>query len=371
MSVGRNDPCPCGSGKKFKDCCLPNFSDRAQIPPDILRQFMEHNRRVAQREQQLGQIRPLISADFQGNKLVAAGNQLFWSKNWKTVPDFLIYYTKQLFGDWGSEELKKPPDERHQIIKWYVDMCLFQQQQIRQENGLYTAIPNGAFSAFIHLGYDLYTLQHHSAMQTKIVARLKNKDQFQGARYELFAAATCIRAGYDIEYEDEGDVTKKHPEFIAKHKVTGQVITVEAKSRKRYGVLDFHGGSKPSEQIKAGIGRLLSDALQKAGEYPHVIFIDLNLPPDERIFFQRPIFAEIGDTIEFICRNGQERDRFALLLITNHPHHYGGENEPDPGGETIIVLPKNPLIVPDHPESIMALYQASEQYSNIPNFFTD
>src|SRR2546427_8896440 len=23
MSVGRNDPCPCGSGKKYKKCCLP------------------------------------------------------------------------------------------------------------------------------------------------------------------------------------------------------------------------------------------------------------------------------------------------------------------------------------------------------------
>lgn len=22
MKVGRNDPCPCGSGKKFKKCCL-------------------------------------------------------------------------------------------------------------------------------------------------------------------------------------------------------------------------------------------------------------------------------------------------------------------------------------------------------------
>ncbi|WP_312862075.1 SEC-C metal-binding domain-containing protein [Muricoccus pecuniae] len=21
-AVGRNDPCPCGSGKKFKKCCL-------------------------------------------------------------------------------------------------------------------------------------------------------------------------------------------------------------------------------------------------------------------------------------------------------------------------------------------------------------
>lgn len=22
MKVGRNDPCPCGSGKKYKQCCL-------------------------------------------------------------------------------------------------------------------------------------------------------------------------------------------------------------------------------------------------------------------------------------------------------------------------------------------------------------
>jgi hypothetical protein len=24
MAVGRNDPCPCGSGKKYKQCCLLN-----------------------------------------------------------------------------------------------------------------------------------------------------------------------------------------------------------------------------------------------------------------------------------------------------------------------------------------------------------
>ena len=22
MKIGRNDPCPCGSGKKYKNCCL-------------------------------------------------------------------------------------------------------------------------------------------------------------------------------------------------------------------------------------------------------------------------------------------------------------------------------------------------------------
>jgi uncharacterized protein YecA (UPF0149 family) len=25
VKVGRNDPCPCGSGKKYKKCCYPKF----------------------------------------------------------------------------------------------------------------------------------------------------------------------------------------------------------------------------------------------------------------------------------------------------------------------------------------------------------
>lgn len=24
QKIGRNDPCPCGSGKKYKNCCYPN-----------------------------------------------------------------------------------------------------------------------------------------------------------------------------------------------------------------------------------------------------------------------------------------------------------------------------------------------------------
>ena len=28
MTVSRNDPCPCGSGKKYKKCCLAREADR-------------------------------------------------------------------------------------------------------------------------------------------------------------------------------------------------------------------------------------------------------------------------------------------------------------------------------------------------------
>ncbi len=34
MNVGRNDPCPCGSGKKYKKCCLGKETEtvRHEIP---------------------------------------------------------------------------------------------------------------------------------------------------------------------------------------------------------------------------------------------------------------------------------------------------------------------------------------------------
>jgi hypothetical protein len=40
MKIGRNDPCPCGSGKKYKKCCIDkkddvNFSDPVNIPDSI------------------------------------------------------------------------------------------------------------------------------------------------------------------------------------------------------------------------------------------------------------------------------------------------------------------------------------------------
>lgn len=37
--VGRNDPCPCGSGKKFKRCCIehPAFNQYIQDKPTFVK----------------------------------------------------------------------------------------------------------------------------------------------------------------------------------------------------------------------------------------------------------------------------------------------------------------------------------------------
>ncbi|MCK8600564.1 SEC-C metal-binding domain-containing protein [Desulfoferrobacter suflitae] len=43
--VGRNEPCPCGSGRKFKKCCLPKQEEmRKAIPADQLQELEEKQR---------------------------------------------------------------------------------------------------------------------------------------------------------------------------------------------------------------------------------------------------------------------------------------------------------------------------------------
>ncbi len=39
MKIGRNEPCPCGSGKKYKHCCArnPQVEKRPSTPEEQLR----------------------------------------------------------------------------------------------------------------------------------------------------------------------------------------------------------------------------------------------------------------------------------------------------------------------------------------------
>lgn len=39
----RNEPCPCGSGKKAKHCCLSKIKALAALPPRVRQQFVVAN----------------------------------------------------------------------------------------------------------------------------------------------------------------------------------------------------------------------------------------------------------------------------------------------------------------------------------------
>jgi hypothetical protein len=356
----------------------------AQHPPKLeaayreaIRRFAEHQKEEEDRVARYGEIRPQISMEFQGSRFVAVGGRLYFSKNWKYFPDFLKDYVPGVFGkEWGEAELAKPEAQRHQIVQWRSLAIRFMNEQTPQPDGRFAAIPNGFLAAYMAFAYDLYTVADNGRLDDLVLQRLKHRDQFQGARHELFAEATCLRAGYSIEREDERDRTRRHAEFTARHRGTGQLISVEAKSKHRQGVLGRPGDPPAPDKFSVRFGELLNDALRKHPPHPLVVFIDTNLPirAAERVYSFRSVNPLLPSRImeALIARVRTEhagRDPYALLVFTNHPHHYGNPNEVDPGKHIISIMSQGVPVVVANPLALAAIHQAANLYGNIPNEF--
>lgn len=379
MKVGRNDPCPCRSGKKYKKCC--GFNPSNTVPLEVMKEIEKKIKQQHFAEQEYGNVRPFITTDFHDYKLVAVGNQLHFSKKWETVHDFLGDYIKDCLGsEWGNGELKKDASEMHPIIQWYRETCEFQKKNVVKGGEVSVAICTGTVGAYLSLSYNLYLLRHHSLLQKRLIERLKNKDQFQGAIYELYVTASFIKAGFDIQFEDERDRTSSHCEFLATHKVTKKKYSVEAKSRHRAGFLGQKGEPQDSDQINLRIGHLLNDALKKHADFARIVFIDVNMPPEKETNFKLSWFNPLVKIIEQI-ENQQKKENSikpAFLYFTNHPYHYIGKEEIDPKQNfffTAMNMPefrKNDVVAVEkaYPE-IFSLWGSICKHTKVPHDFSE
>jgi hypothetical protein len=344
----------------------------SKIPDEVRKEHEEWLQRKMEQEQMYGKVRPIIQADWRGKKWIAVGDRVLWSKNWKTFIDVLGDYIKfVLTPEWGRVEQAKPLEHRHVIMQWYNGVCDFQREHIPVLGEITQAVPNGTVAAYYSLAYDLYLLNHHQLLQATLVRRLKQADQFQGARYELFTAATAVRAGLKVEFEDETDGNSKHPEFIATYPATGQKLAIEAKSRHRDGILG-RAGIPPAEVEAAGVRRLLNDAADKLGTIPFVLFLDVNLPPSDQPVFEKPWVKEVMNAlVDRAEKHHDGKDPFNLAIITNHPHHYGSQAEPDPKKDLWAMFARDPVVPIARPEALHDLFLAAKMYGRIPQRFSD
>lgn len=275
--IGRNDPCFCGSGRKYKHChgkvedTLSALLTRDRIEKGIIEQgrrhFEKHKVQELQRQKQQGLGRPIISIEYNEYRFVAVGSKLHYGK-WKSFADFLGNYIKHTFGgEWGNAEIAKSLTERHPVMQWYDKICHLQAAHAKEPGALFATPMTGAVSAYNRLAYNLYLIAHNGKdIQTKLIARLKNKDNFQGAFFETQVAAWLINAGFELEYEDETDGSTKHCEFTATYVPTGEKYSVEAKSR----------ATKPGGSVRTPVGKQLRAALAKRADHRRLVFIDLN-----------------------------------------------------------------------------------------------
>lgn len=277
QKIGRNDPCFCGSGRKHKRCHgrvehapstkFANDRIEKEIIEQGKRHFEKHKAQELQRQKQQGLGRPIISIEYNGYRFVAIGSKLHYGK-WKTFADFLGNYIKQtLGGEWGNAEIAKPLIERHPVMQWYEKICHLQTAHTKEPGALFSTPMTGAVSAYNRLAYNLYLIAHNGKdIQTRLIARLKNKGNFQGAFFETQVAAWLINAGFELAFEDETDGSTKHCEFTATYLPTGEKYSVEAKSR----------ATKPGGSVRTPVGKQLRAALAKKADHRRLVFIDLN-----------------------------------------------------------------------------------------------
>ena len=204
-------------------------------------------------------------------------------------------------------------------MQWYDEYCRFQLPSIETPDKVIESQVTGLVACYLGLAYSLYLLHHNVELQTRLLKRLKNIGQFQGAYYELIVANTLIRAGFKLALEDETDGNNKHCEFAAISEKTGKRYWVEAKMRSVVGFLGrtIADGSSDPNPI-AQLNKHLNQALKKPAADERLIFIDLNTAEDMQQ--QKPIWMDATSrALERYER--RHSDARAYVIVTNLPFH--------------------------------------------------
>ncbi len=344
-------------------------------PPELrakaIRMFDEEQRKEQDRVSRFGQVRPQQSnIVWKGDRIVAVRNRIYRSARWKFFPDFLRDYVPGVLGaNWWGAEAAKPEADRHPIVNWRALGAAYMNAQPPQPDGSRAAVPSGALAAYNCFAYDLYIVDDNGGLDAELLHRLKIRDQFQGARHELFAEATCYRAGFTVQHEDEKDGTTKHAEFTVRHGATGQLLSVEAKSKHREGVLGYAGTRADKPDFR--LGPLINDAVAKHPRYPLVIFIDTNVPSKwaERVLGRQPgdiLSRPLQRVLDTIKKHHNDLDPYCMIVFSNHPHHYEIHG-PVPEKNLLSVVPQPPNA---HPLALRSLHLAAGLFGNVPMSFT-
>lgn len=250
----------------------------------------------------------------------------------------------------------------HEIAKWYKKGLA----NINQSHNKWSC-PNGKAMSLLHLSYDIFSIDNIGELSDRIINRLKNKQNFNGARYELFIFSTLIRAGFDLDYCDEvsgenGSVT----ECIATHRETSQKIYIEGKTRNVKNVL----GSNEGKSKKIRLYDKLSDAVKKDVDGVYIVFIDLNIP-DMSLDNKNPALKKVKS--EYLKLEKYHKDSMPnIIYYTNIPFHYSKDEvipEIKVFGRSVPPKPKFNLV--SRNSIIGEIDNALDKYDFLPKEFNE
>ncbi|MBL0062569.1 MAG: hypothetical protein IPP40_14050 [bacterium] len=308
-----------------------------------------------------------------GQRLWALGKRLYSGRPVnETFHDFVITTLMNELGqDWFDSQ--KNSAHPHFVFKCYRSWHKWRDANEIEEhivNGeFYAAIPDGYSQYLLSLAYDVCSLIHKSSLPKRILDRLRNNDQYQGARYEVAVAAMFARIDCEIDFLDD-NVQKDiaHAEFIISDRTSEAKFEVEVKSRHRTGVLHRDGDFEAPADIGIEIANLLRKALaQASGKHPFLVFIDVNLPlspgiPNERKTWFNAAYELLHDGS---TSRIEGKENLALLILTNYADHF--QREDDAGRpEAAGVFPREFQCSSDQIELLRKLKLAVGNYGFVP-----
>lgn len=278
-----------------------------------LEEYFENNieSKEYRKSKQQGYGRNIDSKIVDGYRIIKVGANEYNSKDWHTFHDFLFFYFSELIGrDWLSNN----DTPSHPIKIWHKLLLKFIKAQETNSLGNFKAECTGSVEAILRLSYNLYLLAHNVEIQRKLIKRLKDIQQFQGAYYETFVASYLIYSGFDVEIEDENNGSSKHHDYIATVKETGKKYSVEVKSCSRKDIL---GSMQGNDNFKS-IGDHIYGALSKPTEFKRIIFIEANTDKQN---WQNEVFNIVDQKEKTLTINGSTAPS-AYIFLTNHNYHY-------------------------------------------------
>lgn len=375
MKFGRNDPCHCGSGKKYKKCHLD--SDTRRPTEKDIGEVIEHFRKEQEKQQALeagGYYLPHFQSLYQGKRVRAVGSRLFHSLPPKqTFHEFiLVALATELGKKWAEDQRTLPDSERHFITKCYSHFDDWKRRNATEKNRYeqkWAGVPDGWTRSLMALAFDVYCIKHRANPLPRLLNRLKNKDQYQGARYEIAIAAIFTRLGFTIEFLDKENPKAPHCEFVATHQEKGVSIVVEAKSCHWSGVLHQKERGDPDASLKDKIRAHIEDAIsQNPGTMPFMIFIDLNTPLTPGVDFpSKPWFLDIQKNVGVLGPNDPDNPAPEnAIFFTNFSFHYQTDQEADPA-EYLAVFPTHPKHPLQDKKILELLDRGLTHYGEVPN----
>lgn len=328
--------CLCGSGQPYLACCGSDEARQLRASQAAQQSLQQWHDDV----QRWGYARPIVQVGTgAGHRFVVADSSIYAIPEHHTLHDFLLTHLRdRLGGPWANEV---GGDDEHVLLGWLRELQEMKRatQADSPTKALRQTVPPPNVYDMLRLAYDLFSVRDAGLLEEALVKRLRAKNEFSPARYEVAVAACFIRAGFELTLLDPSKGIGRPCEFVAVSRDGSETYSVEAKSRQRPGVLGHPGPASPAEELRLDVDRLIRKAFKKDAQHERVVCVDVCLPPAP----PGTLPTWLGDLEAMLGEMNSSAGLSAYVLATNSPNRFLSSQDIPLSDEAALAAVRMPM----------------------------